>query len=524
MRITTQMMYNNFNSSLQLNMDAIYRDNLQISSGKKLNMPSDDPAAMYSIISGEYQLRAIAAYQDAITNATELINATSSAIGSIGSLIATAQATAKSSSSDSTDSDIRMLNNLMQGVTGIANSQIGDRYIFSGYKTDTAAVNATTGLYQGSSDRVSIEINSGIDAEVNIAGDEFIAYGLAAPSRSDSALMTPQSSDLGLITATGGFTAASDVYSALGGSISLSIGGGAATAITIPAGATLNDVRTAINAAATGVTAQVINANAGGATADYRIMLSVSPPSSAGDISAVVTTADTEGTGLNNIASSEMTSVYSTNGGSLDIQLGAGPVTTVTINAGATWADVRNAVNNADTGVRAEVIDANVTGTPPDYRLMLSATPSSTAADISVTVTTTDTAGYGLNRAASSAMTSVVSPDKTVIGAMSILKAAIDMDDSSAIKRASGYLDDLASTVREQEADLGVRLNRINLEKAFIETRDVDVTNAVAAKLTLTEAELARVILDGQQKQTALTALRSISSGFLQTSLFDFLK
>jgi flagellin-like hook-associated protein FlgL len=268
----------------------------------------------------------------------------------------------------------------------------------------------------------------------------------------------------------------------------------------------------------------VINANSTGSPADYRIMLSVAPPSVAGNISVAVTTTDAAGTGLNNVANTAMTPVYSVSGGSLSISLGGGPATAVTIPAGSTWANVRDAINAAGTGVRAEVMDANVNGAAPDYRLMLSATPGSPAANISVAVTTTDAAGTGLYRAASAGMTSVVSPDKTVIGGMSMLKAAIEMGDKTWIQRSIANLTAISSTVLAEQSEVGVRVNRANLESNYLTSRDTDVTNAVADKLTMSEVDIARVTADAQQRQTSLSSLRTISSGFLQTSLFDFLK
>jgi flagellar hook-associated protein 3 len=527
MRITTQMLYANFNAGLQTNMDGIYNDYAMISSGKKLNKPSDDPAAMYTIINGKAQLKSIEGYQTAISGATLLLNVTNTSLGSIASLIDDAKK-AGANAQDALPADLTQyasfLSNDLQGVIGIANTKVGESYIFSGYKTNQPAVNATSGLYQGTSDRISTDINSGVSIDVNYAGNEVIAYGPAAPTSLNSGLITSASSDLGLITATGNHTSSTEVYTTKGGSLSVSLGGGAATAVTIPAGATLDDVSAAINAAGIGVTAQVVNANAGGAPADYRIMLSVNPPSSADNISVAVSTTDAAGTGLNGVASQAMTSVYSTNGGSLSISLGGGAATVVSITAGSTLADVRDAINASGTGVRAEVIDANLNGSPPDYRLMLSATPASPAADISLTVTTTDSAGYGLNRAASAGMTSVVSPDKTVIGSMSILKAAIEMGDKTGMQRAIDDLTAVSTAVLEQQSEVGVRLNRTVLEKNYLASRDTDITNAVADKLTMSEVDIARVTVDAQQRQTALSSLRSITSGFLQTSLFDFLK
>jgi len=526
-RITTQMIYANFNTGLQADMGQIYQDDAQIASGQKLNKPSDDPVAMSSIINGKAQLQSFEGYQNAISSATVLLNATNTALGSIGSLISDAkQAGATASNALPTDMAqyASILSNQIQGVIGIANTQVGESYIFSGYKTDQPAVNATTGMYQGTSNRISTQINSGVNIDVNYSGNEVIAYGPEVSTSSNSGLISATSSDLALITATGGYTSSSAVYTTNGGSLSLSLGGGAATAVAIPAGSTLDAVSAAINASGTGVTAQVINANSTGSPADYRIMLSVAPPSVAGNISVAVTTTDAAGTGLNNVANTAMTPVYSVSGGSLSISLGGGPATAVTIPAGSTWANVRDAINAAGTGVRAEVMDANVNGAAPDYRLMLSATPASSAADISVTATTADAAGTGLNRAASAGMTSVGSPDKTVIGSMSMLKAAIEMGDNTGIQRSISNLTAISSTVLEEQSDVGVRVNRANLESNYLTSRDTDVTNAVADKLTMSEVDIARVTADAQQRQTSLSSLRTISSGFLQTSLFDFLK
>ena len=271
------MIYANFNAGLQADMGQIYQDDAQIASGQKLNKPSDDPVAMSSIINGKAQLQSFEGYQNAISSATVLLNATNTALGSIGSLISDAkQAGATASNALPTDMAqyASFLSNQIQGVMGIANTQVGESYIFSGYKTDQPAVNATTGMYQGTSNRISTQINSGVNIDVNYAGNEVIAYGPEASTSSNSGLISATSSDLGLITATGGHTSSSDVYTTNGGSLSISLGGGAATAVTIPAGSTLDDVSAAINASGTGVTAQVINANSTGSPADYRIMLS----------------------------------------------------------------------------------------------------------------------------------------------------------------------------------------------------------------------------------------------------------
>src|ERR1035437_4823500 len=96
MRITTQMMYSQFNYNLQNSMDSLYKSNEQISTGQKLNRPSDDPAAVSSITSEKAQLSSFAAYQDTISKATLLLNATSDAIEGLNTLISNAKQAANS--------------------------------------------------------------------------------------------------------------------------------------------------------------------------------------------------------------------------------------------------------------------------------------------------------------------------------------------------------------------------------------------------------------------------------------------
>jgi flagellar hook-associated protein 3 FlgL len=524
MRISTAMIYAKFNSDLQGTMEQIYKADEKISSGKKVNRASDNPAAMSSIISGKAQLMAFEAYQGAMTNANLLLNATDTSLGSLEELIASAKQIATSTSSDSYSTDAEMMNNLIKSVIGIGNTQVNGRYIFSGYASDEPAIDTTTGMFLGTSDRIAMEINTGTRVDVNITGDELIAYGPVSATSANSGLINAASSDSALITASDGITSSGAMYSANGGTLNISLGG-TAYSVAITAGASLADVSAAINTATGTTVASVIDANNGVSPADYKIMLSATLPLTADDISVAVTTTDAAGTGLNRLATSAMNSVFSVNGGTFDISLGGGAATTVTINPGATWSDVTAAINASGTGVRAEALNANPAGTPPDYRLMLSASPEWTAADISVTgITTTDTAGTGLNRVATGAgMTSVVSPDKTIIGAMSILKTAIENGDKPAIQRALSDLQDLSTTAIQKQSDVGLRMNRIVLEKSYLTARDTDVTNSVADKLTLTEVELASLITQVQQKQTSLEALRSMSSEFLKTSLFDYL-
>lgn len=178
MRITTQMLYANANANIQTSMDAIYNDQVQIASEQKLNKPSDDPAAMFTIISGKAQLLALQGYQTAISNATQLLNSTSTTLDSLSSIIDNATQVgndASSASASSTATYVEMMDNLINSAVSVANTKVGARYIFAGDATDKPAINTTTKLYQGTTGTIKMEINDGTFVDVNIPGNQFIS-------------------------------------------------------------------------------------------------------------------------------------------------------------------------------------------------------------------------------------------------------------------------------------------------------------------------------------------------------------
>lgn len=294
MRITTQMLYSQFNYNLQNSMNSVYQTDEQLASGQKLNSPSDDPAAVSEITSNKAELSSIAGYQNAIASADTLLTTTNTTLDSLHSLLSSAKQIEVDAQSGSTSTnDATLLNNLIQSAISAGNTKVGDRYIFAGYKSDQPAINSTSGMFQGTSDRIAMQVNNGTSVDVNVTADEVIAFGLTSATSSNSAY----------ITATGGnFTSPTDVFTTNGGTLNISLNGGATSAIAIPAGATLANVRDAVNAANIGVRSEVVDLNVGGNPSDYRLMLSATPAAGASGISVSVTSTDGAGAGLNSLS------------------------------------------------------------------------------------------------------------------------------------------------------------------------------------------------------------------------------
>lgn len=83
MRITTKMFYDRFLSDYQKNMEAIFKSQEQISTGKRVNRPSDDPAALSRIVSYRTQISSISEYKKAIDTGRGYLGSIDSGLSSL---------------------------------------------------------------------------------------------------------------------------------------------------------------------------------------------------------------------------------------------------------------------------------------------------------------------------------------------------------------------------------------------------------------------------------------------------------
>ena len=91
---------------------------------------------------------------------------------------------------DTTSADITELNVYMSQLTDIANTKIGDQYIFSGTATSTAPVQANTGpvpepavqpyIYAGNNGVRTAQVLNWVSLPVNISGDRVFNFNTGA--------------------------------------------------------------------------------------------------------------------------------------------------------------------------------------------------------------------------------------------------------------------------------------------------------------------------------------------------------
>jgi flagellar hook-associated protein 3 FlgL len=170
------MLINNFLQGLVRNQTQIAKLQESIASGKQINKPSDDPVSVPQILGYKMDLKSFNQYRRNIDQAKNWLNISSTALTDLKELVVRAKEIAIAQSSSTADASTRIasaqeIEAILDQAVQLANTKLGSRYIFSGYKTDTAPFSSSSGYkYSGDEGEISLEISSGIYIVINMSG------------------------------------------------------------------------------------------------------------------------------------------------------------------------------------------------------------------------------------------------------------------------------------------------------------------------------------------------------------------
>lgn len=176
MRITQNIIYHTYINDIMRRQEALFKLNLQLSTGKKLNAPSDDPALTSKVINSKALLTDIEQYQRNIDLGLDYLSTVEQALDSAKDVLSSIQEMAVTEATGTADANSRKgaalnVTNLFNQLVDLANTHDADQYIFSGYMTDTQAF-TTAGVFQGDVNKFGIKISSGTTVAIGINGGE----------------------------------------------------------------------------------------------------------------------------------------------------------------------------------------------------------------------------------------------------------------------------------------------------------------------------------------------------------------
>jgi flagellar hook-associated protein 3 FlgL len=182
-RITTQMTAQMTLASITQSMDRLDTTQQELSSGKKINQPSDDPYGTSLSLQLQGQLSQIEGFNDNVTDGTAWTQTASSSLSQLDSMVQRVQELAVnaangSNSASADQADATEVNQLIQSIKQIANTQYNGQYIFSGASTQTAPYQSgSNDAYQGGTGAITRAIGPGLSVQVNADLSQVLGSG-----------------------------------------------------------------------------------------------------------------------------------------------------------------------------------------------------------------------------------------------------------------------------------------------------------------------------------------------------------
>lgn len=181
MRITDSILYRTVKRSMQKTSQRVMDQQEKISSGKRINRPSDDPLGAMRTQQIYTNMSQIDQYQRNAMFAKSWATETESALDQAKDIVVQLKQLAVEVGSDSYNPESRKISAaevkvLRDHMMNIANSKSGTRSIFAGYETNTTAF-LPSGAYNGDSGVIHVNVDNDVTVELNLVGSDVFKSG-----------------------------------------------------------------------------------------------------------------------------------------------------------------------------------------------------------------------------------------------------------------------------------------------------------------------------------------------------------
>ncbi len=194
MRVTSNMSADN--SIYNIQQSRSKQDRLQelASTQALVNRPSDDPINSRLLLDIGDKLKSGDQYHSNISKSSTWLQLTNTALTGMTDTLKLAKDVISSIMSGSSDAIVRQsavskLQALKQQIVDMANTQIGDQYLFGGANNSVQPYTNTDNNYSGDTTQLSIEIGQNTTQTVNITGDRLLKGTGASPSYGSSDIL-----------------------------------------------------------------------------------------------------------------------------------------------------------------------------------------------------------------------------------------------------------------------------------------------------------------------------------------------
>jgi flagellar hook-associated protein 3 FlgL len=179
--------YNNISFALARHTEALAKLQEQVSTGSRVNRPSDDPSIAYRILTLSTEKGSLENYLNTLADMSNMLGTGSSVIQQMASVIGqtrvnVTQITSGIYDQESRDRTAEAINDSLEQLVQLANTKYNGQYLFGGADTSSApyAIERTDGeitavTYQGSLEKRSATVAPGISSSAYYVGKELFS-------------------------------------------------------------------------------------------------------------------------------------------------------------------------------------------------------------------------------------------------------------------------------------------------------------------------------------------------------------
>jgi flagellar hook-associated protein 3 FlgL len=190
MRVSGSMINNQIIANLNIDLARLQDLNAQVSTGKSINKPSDDPLGSQQMVNINESLAGITQYQRNNNYVSNWVSASETALNSASTSMLQANSLAIRAGNDTTldaqdlSSMGDQVNSILEQMVTTGNTQSEGKYIYGGYQTQTppfqvtrVAGQITAVNYAGDNGVEQVEIDAGLTVNKNMPGNQIFQPG-----------------------------------------------------------------------------------------------------------------------------------------------------------------------------------------------------------------------------------------------------------------------------------------------------------------------------------------------------------
>ena len=179
MRVTQQMLSSNMVTQMNRNLSNLEKANQQVSTGTRINKPSDDPMGTEKSLKLSSQLASNEQYERNTDYAMSWMDMTEQSLSSVSDLMQRAselgvQASNGTNSPQELETMAKEFGQLREQLEGLANTKLDGKYIFNGQKTDQPVTVDAAGNMTFDDQPINQRISPFSEVKINVdAGEVF---------------------------------------------------------------------------------------------------------------------------------------------------------------------------------------------------------------------------------------------------------------------------------------------------------------------------------------------------------------